>query len=182
MISEVTGSIQQQCNERLTNLYNQSHVWLLKVSYNICKSAIESEELVSDLYVYLAKQCRPKIWYNNSYNLIYCQRFLHHRWLNRVGKINRYTHTNEFTEKEWVEYDEEKDLAVMKAHEDVMKELDKLRITKLWPAAKIYEIYWCSDDTLNDVAKKIGISKSTTFLAIKKIRKHMKEVIKNPFE
>jgi predicted DNA-binding protein YlxM (UPF0122 family) len=45
----------------------------------------------------------------------------------------------------------------------------------------IYEMYWNSDDTLQAVADKIGISKSTTFIAIKKIRKHLKLVIDNPF-
>jgi DNA-directed RNA polymerase specialized sigma subunit len=45
----------------------------------------------------------------------------------------------------------------------------------------IYEIYWTSEDTLQEVADKIGISKSTTFIAIKKIRKHLKGLIKNPF-
>jgi DNA-directed RNA polymerase specialized sigma subunit len=78
-------------------------------------------------------------------------------------------------------YDEQRDVEIMKAYDDVMQELKDLQITKLWPAARLYSMYWCSDDTLNEVAKKIGISKSTTFLAIKKIRNHMSETIKNPF-
>jgi predicted DNA-binding protein YlxM (UPF0122 family) len=43
-------------------------------------------------------------------------------------------------------------------------------------------MYWIeNDDTLQELADKIGISKSTCFIAIKKIRKHLKEVIDNPF-
>jgi transposase-like protein len=80
------------------------------------------------------------------------------------------------------EYDEQKDYDVMKAYEQVMQELKHLQITKLWPAARLYEMYWMSDDNLNEVARKIGISKSTTFLAIKKIRTHMKGIIQNPFK
>jgi hypothetical protein len=38
-----------------------------------------------------------------------------------------------------------------------------------------------SDDTLDEVSHKIKISKSTTFLAVKKIRKYLQEVIKNPY-
>jgi predicted DNA binding protein len=34
---------------------------------------------------------------------------------------------------------------------------------------------------LDKLAKEIGISKSTTFLAVKKIRIYLKEVIENPF-
>jgi predicted DNA-binding protein (UPF0251 family) len=43
-------------------------------------------------------------------------------------------------------------------------------------------MYWCSEDTLDEVANKIGISKSTTFLAVKKIRKYLAEVIDNPYK
>jgi predicted DNA binding protein len=33
-----------------------------------------------------------------------------------------------------------------------------------------------------DVANKIGISKSTTFTSIKKVREHLSKVINNPFK
>jgi DNA-directed RNA polymerase specialized sigma24 family protein len=184
MGNEVTSSMQEQCNIRLTNLYRQSHTWLLQASYNICKSFEESEELVSDLYVYLAKECRDNIWWGDSYNLIYCQKFLRHRWYNRVEKLKRYHYTdnNSIMDETLEQYDEGKDEDIMKAYEDVMKELRNLQTTKLWPAARLYEMYWLSEDNLNEVAAKIGISKSTTFLAIKKIRNHMKQTIHNPFE
>jgi hypothetical protein len=62
-----------------------------------------------------------------------------------------------------------------------MHQLKHLETTKMWPAARIFQLYWMSDKTLDTVAKDIKISKSTTFLAVKKIRKHLKEVINNPF-
>jgi DNA-directed RNA polymerase specialized sigma24 family protein len=184
MLNEATSSMQEQCNKRLDTLYRESHTWLLKASYNICKSMIESEELVSDLYVYLSKECREKLWWGNSYNLIYCQKFLKHRWYNRAEKVGRYVHIGDISimDKQLEIYDEERDIAVMQAYENVMQELKDLQVTKLWPQARLYEMYWCSDDTLNEVAQKINISKSTTFLAIKKIRKHMQGVIDNPFK
>ena len=182
-MNEVTSSIEQQCNKRLDTLYRESHTWLLKAAYNICKSFEESEELVSDAYVYLAKECKPKLFWGNSYNLIYLQKFLRHRWYNRAGKLNRYKYTDDISvmDKSDTPYDEQRDVDIMKAYDNVMQELKDLQITRLWPAARLYSLYWCSDDTLNDVAKKIGISKSTTFLAIKKIRTHMALTIKNPF-
>jgi DNA-directed RNA polymerase specialized sigma subunit len=60
--------------------------------------------------------------------------------------------------------------------------LKALQTTKLWPKARIYELYWMSPDTLKEVANKIGISSSTTFIAIKKIRQHLANTIKNPFQ
>ena len=182
--NEVTGSIEQQCSKRLDTLYRESHTWLLQVSYNICKSQIESEELVSDLYVYLAKESRPKLFWGQSYNLIYCMKFIRHRWFNRVGKLKRYNYMESMNVLDTAdeEYDWDRDTEVMEAYEGVISELKNLSVTKLWPQARLYELYWMSDDTLNEVAKKIGISKSTTFLAIKKIRKHMQSVINNPFK
>ena len=184
MHNEVSQSIEQQCHKRLDTLYRESNQWLLQCSYNICKSKEEAEELCSDLYVYLAKKCRPKIWWGQSYNLMYCHKFIKHRWYNRADKLKRYQYTADIMvmDKEHEEYDEIRDIEIMKAYDEVTKELKSLSITKLWPAAKLYELYWYSDDTLNEVAKKIGISKSTTFLAIKKIRKHMQGVINNPFK
>jgi hypothetical protein len=35
---------------------------------------------------------------------------------------------------------------------------------------------------LDEVAKDIGISKSTTFLAVRKVKTYLKEVINNPFD
>ena len=52
----------------------------------------------------------------------------------------------------------------------------------MWPQGRIFELYWMSDKTLDSVAKDIKISKSTTFLAVKKVRKYLKEVIDNPFQ
>ena len=78
MNTEVTGSIQQQCSDRLSNLYTQSHKTLLSYANWISKNREEAEELCSDLYLYLAKQCREKIWWGDSYNILYCQKFLRH--------------------------------------------------------------------------------------------------------
>jgi predicted DNA-binding protein YlxM (UPF0122 family) len=51
----------------------------------------------------------------------------------------------------------------------------------MWPQAKIFELYWMSDKTLDRVANDIGISKSTTFLAVRKIRRYLENVIDNPY-
>jgi DNA-directed RNA polymerase specialized sigma subunit len=80
-----------------------------------------------------------------------------------------------------IPYDTERDLAIQKAHDLVMQELNNLKVTRMWPSAKIFELYWMSDKTLDEVAKDIKISKSTTFLAVKKIRNYLKQVIENPF-
>ena len=63
-----------------------------------------------------------------------------------------------------------------------MNELSKLKVTRMWPQAKIFELYWMSSDTLEEVSKKIGISKSTTFISVKKIRKYLENTLANPFK
>jgi DNA-directed RNA polymerase specialized sigma24 family protein len=182
MGNEVTGSVAAECTKRLENLYKQSHTWLLQVSFNICKSTVESEDLVMELYEYLHKKQNTKIFYDTSYNLIYCMHFIKHRWINKTKKLNRIKYQEDiYHDDPLEEYDIDKDLGITKAYEEVMDEIQKLKKTKHFAPAMIYEIYWTSEDTLQEVADKIGISKSTTFIAIKKIRKHLKGIIKNPF-
>jgi predicted DNA-binding protein YlxM (UPF0122 family) len=51
----------------------------------------------------------------------------------------------------------------------------------MWPQARIFELYWLSDKTLDEVANDIKISKSTVFLSVKKIRKYLESTLDNPF-
>lgn len=179
-----SGSLCMECQKRLIGLYEESHRWLINSANKITKNREESEDLVQELYIYLHEKCNPKLfWGLNTYNLFYCSKFLHSRFINKTKKLNRTTLVEEVHDsREDIPYDEELDLRIQRAHESVMIELSKLKVTRMWPQAKIFELYWMSDDTLDEVAKKIKISKSTTFLAVKKIRRYLKEVIKNPYE
>ena len=183
MFNEVTSSIQSECNQRLEQFYKTCNTWLLQVSYNITKSKLDAEELVSDLYLYLHEKCNPKIFYADSYNKMYAMSFLKHRWLNKVNKLKRTQYIGEvYCDNEASEeYDTQRDLDIMETYESIKKEVDKLKKTKNFASAMIFEKYWYSDNTLNEVAEKIGISKSTTFIHIKKVRAHMKEILNNPF-
>lgn len=181
---EVTGSIELECERRLTNLFNESHSWLIQAANKITKNKSTSEDVVMELYEYLHKKQNVKLfWGPNSYNLKYCNKFIRHRFINKTKKLNRTTYVEDVIDNEVdIPYDVERDLAIQKAHEEVLSELKKLEITKMWPSARIFELYWMSSDTLDDVSNKIGISKSTTFLAVKKVRKYLKEVLDNPFQ
>lgn len=181
-MNEVTCSVRTECNQRLDALYKQSNTWLLQVSYNICKSRLESEELVQDLYLYLAEKCNPKLYYNESYNLMYCMSFIKSRWINRHKRGKKIQYFEQIiSEDSDTEYDVELDNDIMIAYDAVMNEINRLKQTKGFSSAMIYEIYWTGDDTLQEVADKIGISKSTVFTHLKRVRQHLKSVIKNPF-
>ena len=179
-----SGSIQQcECERRLIGLYNESNNWLISSAKKVTKNKEEAEDLVQELYIYLHEKCNHKLfWGANTYNLFYCNKFLHSRFMNKTKKLNRTTYVEEVYDiREDVPYDEENDLQVQRAHELVIAELKHLEKTKMWASSKIFQLYWMSDKTLDTVANDIGISKSTTFLAVKKIRKYLEEVIENPF-
>ena len=180
----ITGSIQIECERRLSTLYNESHKWLVNEAKKITKNREEAEDLVSELYEYLHLKKNPKIFWGESYNLYYCNKFLHSRFMNKVNKLNRTVYGTEGTFNSITDepYDEERDLAMQKAHDDIMSELKSLEKTKMWTQARLFSLYWMSDDTLDEVSNKIGISKSTTFLAVKRIRTYLKQVIENPFD
>lgn len=181
---EISGSVLiTECEGRLTQLCLQSHQWLLNVAQHISGTKENAEDLVSELYEYLHIKCNPKIFWGNSYNIMYCSKFLKHRWLNKTKKLNRTTYVEEIWDTELdVPYDLENDKRLEEAHSKVLCELKGLQKTKMWPAARIFELYYMSDRTLDRVACDIGISKSTTFLAVKKIRRYLQREIQNPFE
>lgn len=180
-----SGSIQQcECERRLVGLFNESNGWLISSAKKITKNKEEAEDLVQELYIYLHEKCNPKLfWGDNSYNLFYANKFLHSRFMNKTKKLNRTTYVEEVYDTQLdVPYDEEYDLRLQQAHEEVLDEIKRLKRTKSFASAMIWEMYWMSDDTLDEVAKKINISKSTTFLAVKKVRKYLEQVIENPFD
>jgi len=88
---------------------------------------------------------------------------------------------NVYSESSDEVYDTDLDVGIMDAYDAVMNEINRLKKTKGFSSAMIYEIYWTGDDTLQEVADKIGISKSTVFTHLKRVRQHLKSVIKNPF-
>jgi DNA-directed RNA polymerase specialized sigma subunit len=79
------------------------------------------------------------------------------------------------------EYDYERDEKIDKAYDEVKEELSNMKKRKGFASAMIYEHYWFSEKTLDEVSKDIKISKSTVFLAVKKVKKHLKQNIQNPF-
>jgi DNA-directed RNA polymerase specialized sigma24 family protein len=185
MDNEVTGSIERECERRLTNLFKQSNTWLLKVAYNVCKSYETSEDLVQELYEYLHNKKNPNLFFkDDSYNLIYCMKFIKHRFINKTKKLNRIKYIGEIQcdNSAADEYDIDYDLAIEEAYKNVRQELEHIKKTKDFASAMLYEHYWFTDDTLDEVANKIKISKSTTFLQIKKVRNRLKQVIDNPFK
>lgn len=180
---EVTGSFELECDRRLTNLYNESYTWLLQTAQRITKNKLEAEDLVMELMEYLHLKKNKKLFWGESYNIMYCQKFIKCRYLNKTKKLNKTTYFGTIFDNnvEDIEYDTDKDLAIQKAYDEVITELKRLETTKSWPQSKIFQYYFFSDMTMEEVAKDISISKSTTYLAIRKIREHLKELLDNPF-
>jgi DNA-directed RNA polymerase specialized sigma24 family protein len=166
--------------KRVSNLYKQSHNKLIKYAYKLTSNMVEAEELVSNLYEYLlVKQNDKLFWGENTYNILYCNRFIYSRFINSKTRGPQYQSLSDI-EIEDDEYDDELDYAVMELHNEILNELKQLERTKMWASAKIFGLYVMSDKSLQKVADDIGISKSTTFLAVKKIRNHLKEKFGHP--
>ncbi len=181
----ISGSIElrEDCNKRLEVLYNTKYKWLLNEANKLTKNREESEDLVQELFEYLHNKCNPKLFYEDSYNIFYCNKFLHSRFMNKTKKLNKTTIVDKIKDRPDEDiYDVDFDKRLEDAHNQVLSELKDLQRSKMWTPARIFELYWMSDDTLDETSKKIGISKSTTFIAVKKIRKYLKNTIDNPFK
>lgn len=167
--------------KRLDILHRKHRKWLEGVAFKITKSRQETEDIISELYVYLLEKGNEKLWYNESYNLMYCRAFIQTRYINKAKRQNRFTLTDEFWDTIDEEYDYEEDKSIDQAYESVIKELNALNTTKMWSSALIFQIYMMNEFTMEEVSESIGISKSTVFLNNKKIKQYLKQKINNPF-
>ena len=177
-----TGSLQQETTKRLDVLYRKHNSWLHACAYNQSKNKEVTQDLVQELYIYLGEKQNPKLFYLDSFNLLYCHNFISSRYINFIKRQNKSVQTNSWSDKPEDKYDVGEDEKLDVAYEAVKDELARLKNGKLWTSAKLYQLYAYSDLTMDELSKKIGISKSTTFLNIKKIKEHLKDVIENPFK
>lgn len=178
----VSGSVELEIDvqSRLKVLYIRHHDWLRSVAYNLSKNSDIADDLIQDLYLYLGEKKNKNLFFLDSFNLKYCHLFLSSRWVNLVKREQKNVYTDGIKDTEDTPYNEEWDRELQRFEQDVVKELDKLRNTSLWSSAKIYELYQFSDKTMEELSNDIGISKSTTFLNVKKIKQHLQDNIKKP--
>jgi DNA-directed RNA polymerase specialized sigma24 family protein len=176
------SKIAKENSHRLEVLYTQSHNWLSSVAYNISKDKDVADDLVGELYLYLAEKCNPSIWYNNSFNLMYCHAFIKSRFLNRLKASKKNVSLHDNYDEVDTEYDVEFDAKLEACYDDVVGELKSMEQTRMWASSKLAQMYLFNDDmTLDKLAKEIHISKSTAFLNVKKAKKHIKDKLQNPF-
>jgi DNA-directed RNA polymerase specialized sigma24 family protein len=176
----------KEIRKRIEVLFKEHGVWLIQSATNITKNREEAEDLVGDLYIYLLEKGTPKIYYKDSINALYCYRFLQTRWVNKVVKRDKVRITGDVYEMKYEPMDEEysleQDEAIMESFEAVQAELQRLSITREWSKVRLFELYYGSEDTMVQVANKIGICKSTMFMNLKKVREHLKNTCPNPFQ
>jgi hypothetical protein len=64
----------------------------------------------------------------------------------------------------------------------MLAEIDNMKKEKGWSAAYLFQMYMFSEDSLEEVSKKIGVSLSTTFMNVKKVKMKLREKLNNPFK
>ena len=169
-------------NIRLEKLYKQSHGWLTAVAFNLSKDKEVAQELVGELYLYLGEKCNPSLWYLNSFNLMYCHSFIKSRFLNKIKADKRNVTISDSYDEVEAEYDYDKDEKMEAAYDCMLDELKRLERTRLWAPSRIAQMYFFDDEmTLERLASELKLSKSTAFLNVKKIKKHLRETLNNPF-
>ena len=176
------NKIQSENNKRLDVLFRNSHGWLSAVAFNLSKDKEVADELVGELYLYLAEKCNPALWYLNSFNLMYCHAFLNSRFLNRIKAAKRNVQLSDSYDEVESEYDVDADEKVEDVYNKMVDELKRLERTRLWAPSKIYQMYaFDKEMTFEKLAAELKLSKSTVYLNCKKIKKHLKDNLDNPF-
>lgn len=175
--------IQRENMRRLDILYRTKNDWLMASSYNITKDRENAKELVAELYTYIAERGQPNIWWGaDEYNMGYLYAFLKTRWINQIKQTNRLESLPDSWDETDTEYDEDLDKRVQRCYEEIQNEISELQKTKMWSSARLAELYFYTPDmTLDKLSKNIGISKSTSFLNVRKVKQHIRLVKQNPF-
>jgi DNA-directed RNA polymerase specialized sigma24 family protein len=177
------NKVQQENTKRLELLFRQSHNWLTAVAFNLSKDKEVADELVAELYLYLAEKCNPSLWYLNSFNLMYAHSFLKSRFLNRIKSDKRKTEWTSDNDDIVEDYDIDTDERLEDTYNAVVDELKAMERTRKWASSKLYQLYaFDKEMTLERLASEIGISKSTAFLQTKKAKIHLRTTIPNPFK
>jgi DNA-directed RNA polymerase specialized sigma24 family protein len=171
-----------EITKRLTILYNNHHTWLSSVAWNLTKNQNDCDDLVGELYLYLGEKRNEDLFYKDSFNLKYCQMFISSRFYNKKNRDKKMVVTDVLTEDMDNEYDYDEDNRLEEAWGALKQELNELKTTNMWSSAQLYEMYQFQNLTLEQLSEKIGISKSTTFINIKKIKEHLKNKLNNPFD
>ena len=168
--------------KRLDVLHRKHYQWLYSVGFKISKSQITTEDLIQELYIYLLERDDKELYYEDSFNLQYCRTFILSRFYNLVKVENRWDTISADYDEEETPYNEEFDMKVEKAYNDLIKELESMKKMKGWSSAMLAELYWFGNMTFEELASEIGISKSTAFLNVRKVKERLKEKLNNPFK
>lgn len=171
-----------EINRRLDVLHRKHYSWLFSVGFKVSKSKPITEDLIQELYMYIAQKGDPNIFYADSYNLQYCRSFILSRFYNHVKVQGRLSPLSPDYEREDEPYNVSQDKKLQESYEELLREIDKMKKQKGWSSAMLAEMYWFSDMTFDELSKKIGISKSTAFLNVRKTKERLKLKLKNPFE
>lgn len=168
--------------KRLDVLHRKHYQWLYSVGFKISKSQITTEDLIQELYIYLLERDDKELYYEDSFNLQYCRTFILSRFYNLVKVENRWDTISADYDEEETPYNEEFDMKVEKAYNELIKELENMKKMKGWSSAMLAELYWFGNMTFEELASEIGISKSTAFLNVRKVKERLKEKLNNPFK
>ena len=79
------------------------------------------------------------------------------------------------------EYDDTLDRRIDVEYDKLIEELKEMKVRKGWSSAFLFEMYYFSDKTMDELADEIGLSKSTVFLNTKKVKEHFRNKLNNPF-
>ena len=174
-------------NKRLEILYTKHNDWLFKVALNLSKNIMDAEDMVQNLYIYLSLKGTPNIYYLDSYNLKYCYSFIRTRFINskKAKKLDITDDDLLNIDISDIEYNYIEDQIIEETYNNVKVLLKQMKRTnKKWGQSLIFEMYNNTEKktTIEGLAKKLNLSKSTVFLTIKSVKEIIKQEIEDPFE
>lgn len=154
--------------QRITNLFNKHHDWLIKCALNANnKDMDKAEDIVQELYVYLLNKPNDKLYYNDSFNLNYLYNFIVTRSINNLKKDEKMVYELDYQlkEDEIIDDDSEDKIIYILQQLEELKNNDKTRLK-----AVTFLTYATNNYSANELSKKLGISQSSVYNYVNQVK------------
>ena len=154
-------------NDLVTKIYTENIVWLKQVCNNFSDSKSEAEDLLQDVLLKLLEMENiEKLKFGDSLNLFYVYKMIRSIALTNKKKTQSFSELEDIVAVD-TEYDLDSDIDT----ETKLGIIDEVLSKAHWYDAKLFQTYFEEDHSLTSLAEATGISRSSVYNTISKVKR-----------
>jgi RNA polymerase sigma factor (sigma-70 family) len=174
----------------LNNFYVSHSVWIQQCAYNLTNDQDKKDDLIQDTFIKLLELSNDRFekvrFGENDLNTFFFYTTMKNHNINLIKKNREdviLNDTDTIDDKLDDSITERKERLLEALNRDINSYLDSMeQDNKLWFSAKLFRVYLEEDHTMDSLAAKTGISRSTIFTSLKNIKAHLREVFQKQYD